>query len=197
MAWQIWKTTNAKAQCQIQVTNYIIVCAKQCLWNFEVCAREFVFMNMHVKRGFLTEWQVWSSQLWSDLSKCNISPKKNEASTGFEPRTFALPMRFSNNWTIKCSNYVITWKSILAIGIIFFVWWKLVMGPLPCGTNTLNWRERNPLGQDKQSVYIIENGTFHCLSCPSWSLALQLGVFVTRDWPVAKGPWWWFANWFI
>ena len=38
------------------------------------------------------------------LSNYNINPKKNQASTGFEPRTFALPVRCSTNWAMKPST---------------------------------------------------------------------------------------------
>ena len=32
-----------------------------------------------------------------NLSNCNFSPKKSQASTGLEPMTFALPVRCSTN----------------------------------------------------------------------------------------------------
>ena len=49
------------------------------------------------------------------------------------------------------------------------------------------WRAKAALGQDKQKAYIILNGNFLCLSCPSATYALQYGSFVPRDWQAAKG----------
>ena len=48
-------------------------------------------------------------------------------------------------------------------------------------------RARVALGQDKQKTYIILNGNFHCLSCPSATFALQHASFVPREWLAANG----------
>ena len=51
------------------------------------------------------------------------------------------------------------------------------------GTNPPFWRAKVALGQDKQKTYyIILNGNFLCLSCPSATFALQHGGFVPREW---------------
>ena len=55
------------------------------------------------------------------------------------------------------------------------------------GTKLLCWRAKVTLGQDKQKTYIIWNGNFLCLSCPSATFALQHGNFVPREWLAAKG----------
>ena len=59
------------------------------------------------------------------------------------------------------------------------------------GTKPPRWRAKVALGQDKQKTYtgeyIIVNGNFLCLSCPSATFALQHGGFVPREWPAAKG----------
>ena len=49
------------------------------------------------------------------------------------------------------------------------------------------WRARVALGQDKQKTYIILNGNFLCLSCPSATFALQHASFVPREWLAANG----------
>ena len=56
-----------------------------------------------------------------------------------------------------------------------------------CGTKTQHWRAKVALGQDKQKTYIILNGNFLCLSCPSATFALQHGGFVPGEWLAAKG----------
>ena len=38
------------------------------------------------------------------------------------------------------------------------------------------------MGQDQQKAYIILNGNFFCLSCPSATFASQHGGFVPREW---------------
>ena len=43
------------------------------------------------------------------------------------------------------------------------------------------------LGQDQQKAYIILNGNFLCLSCPSAMFASPHGGFVPREWQAAKG----------
>ena len=48
------------------------------------------------------------------------------------------------------------------------------------------WRAKVALGQDKQKTYIILDGNFLCLSCPSATFALQHGGFVPREWLAAK-----------
>ena len=55
------------------------------------------------------------------------------------------------------------------------------------GTKPPRWRAKVALGQDKQKTYIILNGNFLCLSCPSATFALQHGGFVPREWLAAKG----------
>ena len=55
------------------------------------------------------------------------------------------------------------------------------------GTKPRRWRAKVALGQDKQKTYIILNGNFLCLSCPSATFALQHGGFVPREWLAAKG----------
>ena len=55
------------------------------------------------------------------------------------------------------------------------------------GTKPAYWRANVGLGQDKQKAYIILNGNFLCLSCPSATFALQYGGFVPRDRLAAKG----------
>ena len=42
------------------------------------------------------------------------------------------------------------------------------------------------LGQDQQKAYIILNGNFLCLSCPSATFASRHGGFVPREWQAAK-----------
>jgi len=54
-------------------------------------------------------------------------------------------------------------------------------------TKPLCWRAKVALGQDKQKAYIILNGNFLCLSCPSVAFALQHGGFVPRKWLATKG----------
>ena len=56
------------------------------------------------------------------------------------------------------------------------------------GTKPPRWRAKVALGQDKQKTnYIILDGNFLCLSCPSATFALQYGGFVPREWLAAKG----------
>ena len=56
------------------------------------------------------------------------------------------------------------------------------------GTKPPRWRAKVALGQDKQKTYfIILNGNFLGLSCPSATFALQNGGFVPREWLAAKG----------
>ena len=55
------------------------------------------------------------------------------------------------------------------------------------GTKPPCWRAKVALGQDKQKTYIILNGNFLCLSCPSATFALQHGGCVPREWLAAKG----------
>ena len=59
------------------------------------------------------------------------------------------------------------------------------------GTKPPRWRAKVALGQDKQKTYtgeyIIVNGNFLCLSCPSATFSLQHGGFVPREWLAAKG----------
>ena len=47
---------------------------------------------------------------------------------------------------------------------------------------------RDMLGQDRQKTYIISNGYFLCLSCPSAALALEQGEFMPREFLASKGP---------
>ena len=54
------------------------------------------------------------------------------------------------------------------------------------GTKPPCWRAKVAVGQDKQKTYIIWNGNFLCLSCPSATFALQHGSFVPREWLAAK-----------
>ena len=56
-----------------------------------------------------------------------------------------------------------------------------------CATRPLGWRAKVALGQDKQKAYIILDGDFLCLSCPSVAFALQHGGFVPRKWLATKG----------
>ena len=44
------------------------------------------------------------------------------------------------------------------------------------------WEAKVALGQDQQKAYIILNGNFLCLSCPSATFASQHGGFVPREW---------------
>ena len=55
------------------------------------------------------------------------------------------------------------------------------------GTKPPRWRAKAALRQDKQKTYIILNGNFPCLSCPSATFSLQHGGFVPREWLAAKG----------
>ena len=56
------------------------------------------------------------------------------------------------------------------------------------GTKPPRWRAKVALGQDKQKTYfIILNGNFFGLSCPSATFAPQNGGFVPREWLAAKG----------
>ena len=54
------------------------------------------------------------------------------------------------------------------------------------GKKPPRWRAKVALGQDKQKTYIILNGNFLCLSCPSVTFALQHGGFVPREWLAAN-----------
>ena len=54
------------------------------------------------------------------------------------------------------------------------------------GAKLPRWRAKVALGQDKQKTYIILNGNFLCLSCPSVTFALQYGGFVPHEWLAAK-----------
>ena len=56
-----------------------------------------------------------------------------------------------------------------------------------CGTMTEPGLPVVTLGQDRQKTYIILNGNFICLSCPSATFALQYGLFVPRQRLAAKG----------
>ena len=55
------------------------------------------------------------------------------------------------------------------------------------GTKPPSWRAKVTLGQDKQKAYIILNGNFIGLSCPSATFALQHGGLIPREWLAAKG----------
>ena len=55
------------------------------------------------------------------------------------------------------------------------------------GTKRPYWRAKVALGQDSQKPYIILNGNFICLSCPSATFALQYGRLVPREQLAAKG----------
>ena len=55
------------------------------------------------------------------------------------------------------------------------------------GTKPPCWDAKFALGQDQQKAYIILNGNFLCLSCPSATFAPRLGGFVPREWQAAKG----------
>ena len=55
------------------------------------------------------------------------------------------------------------------------------------GTRTPRWRAKVAPGQDKQKSYIILNGNFLCLSCPSATFTLQHGGFGPREWLVNRG----------
>ena len=55
------------------------------------------------------------------------------------------------------------------------------------GTKPPFWRAKVALKQDKQKTYIILNGKFLFLSCPSVTSSLQHGSFVPREWLAAKG----------
>ena len=55
------------------------------------------------------------------------------------------------------------------------------------GTKPPRWRTKVVLGQNKQKTYIILNGNFLCLSCPSATFALQHGGFVPPEWLTEKG----------
>ena len=48
-------------------------------------------------------------------------------------------------------------------------------------------RQKVALGQDKQKAYIILNGNFPCLCCPSATFVSQHGGFLPRKWKAAKG----------
>ena len=54
------------------------------------------------------------------------------------------------------------------------------MGPLYLAIHVIQNRRTGE--QDKQKAYIILNGKFLCLSCPSATFALQYGGFVPCDW---------------
>ena len=45
-----------------------------------------------------------------------------------------------------------------------------------CGTNPPCWRGKVALGQDKKKTYIILNGNFLCLSCPSATFLSSMAV---------------------
>ena len=55
------------------------------------------------------------------------------------------------------------------------------------GTKPPCWNAKVSLGQDQQKAYIILNGNFLCLSCPSATFLSQHGGFVPRKWKAAKG----------
>ena len=55
------------------------------------------------------------------------------------------------------------------------------------GTKPLCWRAKVTLGQDKQKTYIILNGRFLCLSCPSVTFAREQSSFVPCEWLAPKG----------
>ena len=55
------------------------------------------------------------------------------------------------------------------------------------GAKPPSWRAKVALGEDKQKTYIILNGNFLCLSCPSVTFALQYGGFVPHEGLAAKG----------
>ena len=55
-------------------------------------------------------------------------------------------------------------------------------------TKPPRWRAKVALGQDKQKTYVIWNGNFLCLSCPSATFPFQHGGFVPREWLAAEGP---------
>ena len=55
------------------------------------------------------------------------------------------------------------------------------------GTKLLCWRAKVALEQDKQKTYLVLNGRFLCLSCPSVTFAREQSSFVPREWLAAKG----------
>ena len=55
------------------------------------------------------------------------------------------------------------------------------------GTKPPCWDAKVALGQDQQKAYIILNGNFLCLSCPSATFASQHGAFVSRECQAEKG----------
>ena len=55
------------------------------------------------------------------------------------------------------------------------------------GTKPQCWRAKNRSGTRQIRAYIILNGNFLCLSCPSATFALQHGGFVPREWLAVKG----------
>ena len=54
------------------------------------------------------------------------------------------------------------------------------------GTKPPCWDAKVALGQDQHEAYIILNGNFICLSCPSATFVSQHGGFVPREWKAAK-----------
>ena len=68
------------------------------------------------------------------------------------------------------------------------IYWPFLASHLH-GTKPPCWRAKVALGQDQQNLtaYIVLNGNFLCLSCPSATFALQHGGFVPREWLAAKG----------
>ena len=46
---------------------------------------------------------------------------------------------------------------------------------------------KSRIGTRPTKAYIILNGNFLCLSCPSATFASQHGDFVPREWQAAKG----------
>ena len=55
------------------------------------------------------------------------------------------------------------------------------------GAKPPRWDAKVARGQDQQKAYIILNGNFLGLSCPSATFASQHGGFVPREWKAAKG----------
>ena len=61
------------------------------------------------------------------------------------------------------------------------------IGPLQLAIHVLQNRHAGEQTSHWDKTYMIWNGNFLCLSCPSATFALQRGGFVPREWLAAKG----------
>ena len=101
-------------------------------------------------------------------------------------------MILNNNMVKSMKKMVQTVKKVVTINFHWLIdqYQSIKNRPIAAshshGTKPPRWRTKVALGQDKQKTYIIWNGNFLCLSCPSATFALQHRGFLPREWLAAK-----------